>query len=373
MRTGSAQLREILRGSFDHGFTLDLYYDGARRMQNVPCKNVELREDGDAKIQQSGSLTIVWTDEFAQSISPTEVGSVLAPFGSIIHLSSIVSTKEGFSERVLLGQYEITDVPLMVDEDMLFQGQLVTISSTVRIEFKERLAGVEFDRFDVPFQPSSLASTYDELGRIAQLPITRTLPDAPISRSVVYEESRLDAVYDLSEQLGGIPHMTAHGTLSQRPKDWGAPVDDLRRGDRGSVVKIGRALSASGVYNRVAVRGKTDDQTAILATAQITDGALRVANPDGSRSPFGRRTRFLSSEYVVTNDQAQGWANSELPRSSSIRAAIVPVVEIYNPLRERGDVVTLHRARDEVLARVVTVDRSADARMDLTVEVLVGG
>jgi hypothetical protein len=359
----------LSRGSFDHHYEADVFYDGERRLTNIPVMGVRWSEDGDAQVQVSGSLTVVWTDTWARSISPQEVTDTLAPFGAEIQLYSVI-TAGPFSERVSLGRFEITEVPSAVDEDMLFRGEWFTMGSVVELEFKERLAGVGEERFDVPTAPSALGSTWDEVGRITQLQLRRTVSDAVITRATLYEESKLDALYNLMDLfLAAIPHMTEDGALAARPLVWPEPVWTLRRGDGGEIVSIGRSMSAARVYNRVAVRGKAGDQTTILATSEIASGPLRVSNPDGAPSPFRKRTYFLSSDMVTTAAQAKAWADRTLPEVSSTRSLIVPVVCTFNPLLERGDVVVLERAREYLTGRIVSIDRSDRATQSMSVEV----
>lgn len=369
MRNGSSTLAGVLTGSFEHFYLADIYYDGERRLADVPISDVAFKEDGNAKIQQSGSFTVTWTDDFGKSISPTEISDILAPFGAEVYLYSVVWSGP-FSERVPLGQFTITNVPSAIDEDMLFRGEWITVGSKVDIEFKERLAKVQDDRFDVPSTATDLSSTWSELGRLTELQLIRNLPDRTIPRAVVYEEDRLDAVYNLFEVIDGIPHMTADGALAARPISWPAKVASLKRGPGGTIVRVGRALSPDQVYNRVAFRGKSDDQQIILAEAEITSGPLRARNPDGTPSPFRRKTYFLSNEYVTTTADAVTYVNRELPRVSQLRSVTVPVTETFNPLRERGDVISIQRAKRVLDGRIISIDRSGRSTQTMNVEVL---
>lgn len=371
MRRGTAQFRGVLTGPFNHYYTADIYYAGERRLADVPITDVRFKEDGDAAIQQSGSFTIVWTDDFGRSVSPGEVSDVLAPFGAEVYLYSRVWVGP-FVERVALGQFTITDVPSAMDEDMVFRGEWITVGSVVEVEFKERLAKVQDDRFDVPSAAGDLSSTWDELGRLTELQLSRSLPDREIPRAVVYKEDRLDAVYDLANVIDGIPHMTSDGALSARPKAWPGVVDTVRRGAGGTIVSVGRAMSPKDVYNRVAFRGKSDNQEIILASAEVSAGPLRARNHDGTPSPFRRKTYFVSSEYVTNEEQALEWVQRELPRVSQLRSVRIPVTETFNPLRERGDVVRIERARKSLLGRIVSIDRDGGATQTMIVELADG-
>lgn len=365
MRFGSEELQGVLTGSFDTYWYADLYYNGERRLADIPISDVRFSEDADATVQQSGACTVRWTDEFASSVLPTAVTDPLAPFGATLHVSCFVVAGE-FSERVRYGRFLIVDVPSARDEEMQFRGQWITTGSTVQLELREPLAGIQQESFDIPTAPSDLSSTWAEVGRITGAPLVRSVDDAPVPRSIMYPESKLDAVYELmSVVLDAVPHVTSDGALSARPNVWPDPVADVTLD---VIESVGSAMSAAQVYNRVVVRATGGDQTAVLAVAEVTSGPLRVRNPDGSPSPFRARTRYLASEFVTTTDQAQAWAESELAKVSTVRSRVAEVVETFNPLRERGDVVRVERNRVWLVGRVNTIDRSGRTQR-LTVEV----
>ncbi|WP_313366606.1 hypothetical protein [Microbacterium sp.] len=365
MRFGSEVLRGLLTSSFDHYWEADLYYDGERRQERVPLTDVRPSEDAGAEIQQSMTCAVVWTDDFGRSVLPTAVEEPFAPFGAQLQVFSVVHSGP-FVERVPYGWFLITDVPSARDEQMRFRGDWITVGSTVELELKELTAAIGEETFDVPTAPASLVSAWDEVGRISGMPIERAVPDAAITRSVMYEDEKIKALYELMDViLSAVPHMTADGALSARPKAWPDPVDRITRE---VLVDIGSMMSAGKVYNRVVVRANGADQAAVLAVAEITTGPLRVRNPAGGRSPFGARTHYLSSELVTTRAQAQKWANETLAQVSTLRTQVVPVVELFNPLRERGDVVLIERPTHWLIGRVVTINRG-QATQSLTVEI----
>lgn len=367
MRFGSMDLRGILTGSFDHHYVADLYYNGSRRRADLPIKMPTFKEDAGASIQQAGSCTVKWSDEFATSLLPRYVTDPLAPFGAQLWVYCWV-TVGPFAERVEYGRFEITDVPSARDEQMRFRQELITLGSTVELELKELLAGVEQETFDAPSAPLSLGSTWAEVARITGLPLSRTVADKAIPRSIMYPEKKLDAVYDLMDVvLEASPHMTPDGTVSARPHAWGSPVDTLTMD--GTLVEVGQMMSAAQVKNRVAVRATSGEQTSVLATAEITSGPLRVRNANGSVSPFRARTEYLSNELIVDEVAARAWANQRLSQVSTLRARILPITEKFNPLRERGDVVVIERPDKNLLGRVVTIERGSRGTQELTVEI----
>lgn len=367
MRDSSPELQDVLTGSFSTHWEADLYYDDDRRMTNLPITNVQFTEDGDAKVQQSGSCTVVWTDEFATSVSPTMITDALAPFGAQLWVWCVIEAGQ-FTERVEYGHYEITDVPSARDEHMQFRGEWLTTGSVVDLTLAEITNGIGMEKWAVPTPPYSLTSTWDELGRITGLQLFRSVTDQPITRSYAYQDNKLDVVYDLCNvMLDGVPHIMTDGTLMVRPNTWPDPVYTLTRADH--IVAVGMPMSADQVYNDVVVTSYATDQSVILARASIPDGPLRVAEPDGSPSPFRRRTYAQSSQLVTTFSQAYAWAESTLAQVSVLRTREVPVTVIFNPLIERGDVVLIERPTEWWTCRVVTIDRSQQGTQDMKVQV----
>lgn len=237
MRTASTpQLRQVLaRGSFDSQWTMDVFYDNQRRMQDVPVTNVQMSEDGTAKVQQGGSLVIVWQDPAGKSIAPRTVDDLLSPFGTTLRLYEIISTGPLFTERVPMGSFVISDTPTIESVPWSFMGRVLSKGDRIKVTFKDPFYKVQRNRFDVPGVTPSLTSVYAEIQRLTRLPITRNpqVPDGPIPRAMVYEEDRLDAVYELANILDALPYMMSDGTLSLRPKNWTPVVDVIAAANAG--------------------------------------------------------------------------------------------------------------------------------------------
>jgi hypothetical protein len=354
-------------GSFVKWYVADLYYDGERRIENVPIKDLNLTEDDSRAIKAQGGCSIVWTDDYGQSIMPVNIGDLFSPFGSELALYAIVAGGT-FTERIPMGWYQIVDVPTMRDQTMFFNDRLITVGTTLELKLQDRFSQIQKDQFDVPSAPSQLESVWDEIGILTGLQLTRTIPDAPISRSVVYQEDRMQAVLDLADIIGGVPYATPDGTLAMRTKTWGARVDTLRRGDEGSIVSIDKGMSADQVYNKVVFRGQGEQQDQVLASSEIRIGALRTQNPDGSRSPAHRRPTFRSNQFVTTAAQAKDYTDSELDRVSTLNAIQWPITELWNPLRELGDVLDVVDEHNITrTARITALSRSQAATQKVMV------
>ena len=371
MRDATDAFGKLLRSGAEHHYLADLFYGDERKMADIPLERPRFRWNASGAIEGSGSCTIVYTGEMADSLSPHEVGDVLAPFGAEMAVYSVVRAGQ-FVERVLLGWFRIVDVPSARDDTMRFRGRTITVGSTVDLVLQDRAITINRDEFDAPSAPESLDSVWDEVGRLTGLQLTRTIDDAPITRSVVYQQNKLDAVYDLFDILDATPHMTSDGTVAARPKTAGAPVDHLMQGQDGSIVEVGHSMNPAQVYNKVIVTGETDGQEPLLATAELKSGKLRAANADGSRSPYHRVSTRYFSKFLNTQALVQAEADRRLLRVSTLAAVRVPITETFTPLRELGDVVTAQRGDETIQGTLVVVEMDDTENIYLEMEVARG-
>lgn len=369
MRPASADLVAVLASSLDWSYEADLYYGEERLFRNLPVDDLSLRWDATADIEGSGSCRVVWTDAQGSSLKPNDPQDWLAPFGSRLVIFAKVSVGS-FVERIQLGVFTLTSVPRADDQAMIWGETRITVSSVVDVEFKDRMVEVQRDRFTVLSQPASTDSVYAELANLTGFQLRRTIADAPITRSVVYEESRIKALQDLSSIVDGRPFMESDGTLSLRPISPGSPVAALTIGESGTIVQVGSTLDSDGVYNGVIIRGETDGQQAILAERWIEDGPLRATPDGGERTPFHRVPRMYSSPFITTQEQAEKAAPGLLIQFSGIHAAQLEVSCIVDPRLQVGDVVAVNDGEAVWAIRLVTVALSGAGRMKVSGDVL---
>ena len=349
--------RVVEDGSLNFYYVGELWYDGIRRLVDVPLTDTKLAEDDNRAVKTTGSCQVVWADDIGQSILPREIGDIFSPFGSEIAVYAIVELG-GYSERIPMGWFQITDVPEMRDETMFWENRTITTGSTLTLDLMDRYVQVVNDEFDVPTAPTDLTSVWAEIGRITGLQLVRSIPDTPITRSVAYKDSVSEAVMDLADILGGVPYMTRDGALSMRSKVWPQPVGTLRMGDGGQIVSIGKAMSSDGVYNRVVFRGQGDRQDQVLSVSEVLSGPLRTKNPDGSRSPAHRRPTFRSNQFVTTKEQAQAYTDNELTRVRTLNAQKWPITMTWDPRQEVGQVWNVVDEQNETtVVRIISIDR----------------
>lgn len=368
MRFGTPALKDALKGSFNWRYVADVFSNNVRVLQDLPVTNVQLSDDSTSQVQGTGSFTVAYQDDFANTIAPSEIGDVLSPFGSQVALSVLV-TAGGFSERIPMGQYLISETPSILVQRFLFNSATLSKGDLIDVNLKDLMYGVQRDRFDVPGSPPDLSSVYKEIQRLTGLPVTFTVTDGPISTTVAYQEDKLQAVYDLATVLDATACMTADGTVSLRPNVWPSVVDTISSGDGGTLESVGKAMSNDNVYNTVIIRSDAADGSGVLGRAELTAGPLRASNPDGSLSPYRRVPYFYSSPFLTTQSQANAYAATLLPRVSSLRSVSVDLVEFYNPLRDLGDVLRVTRLGESFTGRVTAINRDMGPTMTTTVAV----
>lgn len=371
MRFASDQFRQVIRGgSFNLGYSADLFYDGRRLFADLPVIDPTFTFDSSGQVEGSATVTVVWTDDQGTSLSPNEPQDWLAPFGSRLVVYAIVSAGGAFSERVQIGDFTITAVPSANDSVFVLGETRVVVGSRVELQLKDRMVEVQRDRFSKTSGPSNMTSVWAEAAALTGFQVTRSLPDAPINRAVVYEEDRVAALVDLFTIIGGVPYMASDGTLTARPTTAPSASGELTVGQYGTITQVGASLDSDGVYNGVVIRTETTDQQQVLAELWITSGPLRATPAGGTRTPFHRVPRFYSSPQITTPQQATGAAPQLLALYSQPRASELEIQCIADPTIENGDVRTVDDGTATWTVQVTKYSLGLSATMSITGSVL---
>jgi hypothetical protein len=369
VRPGSANLKEVLKGSFTSRLIVDAFYGSTRTMMDVPVVDWDLSWDSTADIKAVGSLTVVYSDAVAASMTPRRFVDALAPFGQELNLLLEVSAGR-FSETIQLGRYRVTAVPDARDDYFELLGRTLVAGSTVTLDLDDRMVALQRWGFPSEQNPVLTASCFGELGRITGMQVKRSVADKAVPGAVVYaadQGGRLKAVQELAGVLGGVAYVTPDGALSVLPDVRGPVVADLVLGDGGTILDVKYALESDAVYNEVIGNFEDDDRNPINAAARITDGPLSV------NGPYGVYTRYYSSQLVKTQAQADAAVRTVLEQVSNARTYRVPVECVPNPLIEDGDTVTVELpVGAPLVGRVVSHKLSMSGPMQLELEVLRG-
>lgn len=354
------ELGDVVRsGGFQRRFVADVIVDGERVLKDYPLESCDLTSNGNAKVRTQGTASLVYSDELGRSVVPEDLTSWLTPYATYLSISMLISLG-AFSEKVLQGSMKVTAVSDPVETKVRNGARLITVGSRVGLTFADGFAVTQRERFIAPASPSSLDSVWDEIGRLTGLPLLRNVADAAITRQVTYQDDRLDAVFDLASILDGTPYMTNDGQVAIQPAVWGDEQEPLTVGSEGTITEVRPdQLTSEGIYNQVVVRSHDTDQTKVLATAELTDGPLRYGGP------FGKIPYFASSQFVTDEAAAQTYADSLLPKVSSLPAAGYLVRCVPDPRREVGDVIPFDLNGEVLVGQVAERVLSSSGAMTL--------
>lgn len=368
MRPASAALSQILTGSFSSRLIVDSFYGSVRSRTDLGVGDWELTWNSEAEIKAAGTLSIVYTDDLAATISPRQFTDTLAPYGQEVNMILEISAGESFVETVQLGRYRITAVPDARDKYFQVLGQTLTVGSRVELTLEDRMVRIRRWGFRSDQAPASFASCWAELQRITGMQIIRSVADQVVPSNLVYkavEGGRLVAVQALAQALGGVAYVTPDGALSVLSNSWGSSVATLLLGEDGTIIDVGMAMESEDVANEVVGNFEDPDRNPLYAVATITQGPLAVSGP------YGTYTRYVTNDTVKTAAAAKAYVDAELSRVSSRLIQRVPVQCVMNPLIEDGDVITVQRMTGgNITGRVVKHKLGTSATMSLEMDVL---
>lgn len=338
----TAQL--IRDGGFSAVWSADLMYNDQRLMQDITVNPPKLSWDLGRFVVSSGSTEVTHSDAFGRSIIPRQIGDIFAPFGSELQID-VVITAGSYRDRIPMTRVIIESVGETDDRQMMFQGVSFTPGETLPLTVADRLAKVKRDSFLVPTAARS-RSAWQEIQAITRMPVIRSLPDAAVPEGMAYEGAKDAVVSKLFDLMGGWPHLTADGVLTGISKAWGAPVGEII-----AIESAPMSMDPEPTYNSVVVEGKSAEGDPIFATAEITEGFLRVVNGDGSISPFGSKPLRYQNDGLTTYEQCAAYAKALLGRVSRVRGVRRNVTTRFNPLLEVGDVMSM----GDSIVRIMTL------------------
>lgn len=355
-------------GTFKMSAYLDLYYDGVRTMEGVqvlPDWQNSWRRT--ANVPMSISCTAIVQDPEGESLLPRTRENPFSPYGQEATFNVRFDAGE-WEETVQLGRFRIEDVDATRDNIVQTPLGPRVLSTEVDLTLYDSLRGVELNGFSGPTQPPASTTCWAELGRLTGMRLLRTVADTSMVSSIAYELNqggRLKACQQIADRLGGDLQVTWDGALTVVPYAGVATGIVLETGDFGRVVNAVRAMTAEGVYNEVVGNFSNDKGEAIIvAAARQTTGILRV------NGPFGKRTRYYSSEFVKTPEAARSALDKILAQSLQGQRSRITVRTILDLRVEPGDNIVVREGRDS--ARVMVSERKlyGDGRMELDVEVV---
>lgn len=172
--------------------------------------------------------------------------------------------------------------------------------SVVKLEAVDLTVEPDRDRFEAPESPGMGATVQSEVKRLLDpyfpVVVDPGVPDMPVSRQLVFDRERLEAVQDLLGRVSARYRMGGDGECHLYPR---ATEPAWRVGPSEGLVRVQRKQSFDGLYNRWVVEGKEEGSgNPVRSSVSIDSGPLKYGGPHG-RVPF-----FYSSEMITSTAAA---------------------------------------------------------------------
>lgn len=285
--------------------------DGQVVARDLAATSWSIGWDADRRVQGQASFTIADPNG---DLAPWGYGDPLAPGGSRLQVTWVSGTS---GIRVPLGWWRIRNADPR-EQWRIYQagGAVLRVpgGGDVPLRADEETATIGIERLDgeVVAAPTCLAEVRRLLADICPVTVHEDVTDAPVPTSLVYGESRADAVDDLLDVVDATHRMGPDGALQVVPAAGVGPVWTLAGGDDGVLVRTERALSDEDVYNAATSTSETADGRPLVGRAFVTGGPLRYRGPFG-RVPIFHRAIATTQAGVdadaatlITNRQAAG-------------------------------------------------------------------
>lgn len=324
---------------------------------------IRTSDDSYAANVYSADATSVKPTMTTISQSLTGLGTTTGPLTFRFYpYSTSTSATVDFDDITVTGSYTTTVAVESTQADRVW----VRRGGDVLVDADDLMWQVDAERFLAPESPAGSATCIGEIGRLLSgiMPIGSTagVTDRGVPSSVVYNDSRADAVKSLADALNADIRVSPHGLLDLVPKTTGASVWTIDvapgRGYPGALVDANTVLSAEDLPN--AARSTGSDPTTnlpivgmafeggnALKYGQMTEGgSLRFGGPHG-RIPV-----FHDSPLITTQSQANADALTVLQTAQSKRAQTLNVTCVPNPAIQLLDYVTLRTPAGDLVGQV---------------------
>lgn len=365
MRQGSADLIDVLSGSFERELSVNVVNGSDRVLEGERFESWQLDSDLGGKVCSSGSGLIVHESVNGESLSPVGTRGVLSAFRARVEPVMTVRAG-GFVESVSLGLFRVTGNPEVSDTTAMHDGRELVVASRVGVKFFSLDEDTNRWGFRAPEPSAEGASAFGEIRRLTGMPVEQSVPDVALPSAKVWEAkqgSRLDAVLELGRILGGSAVVNSRGAWTIIPDAVGEPVATLQLGEFGTVLDVADEIDTDTVYNEVVGSFEDVNGNPIYAVAFVDSGDLAV---DGDYKP---NTRYYSSDLVKTQEQADGAVRSVLDLSVGSQQYDVQVQCHVNPLVEIGDVVALDGWKRPLVGQLRKVSLNDSPYMNVTMRV----
>ncbi|MFB7114046.1 DUF5047 domain-containing protein [Streptomyces sp. NPDC056291] len=319
---------------------VDVYYNGARTVANLPFSDGSVTVDRGSKTRRSLSLTV--SDP---KYLPWTAADKLAAYGQQLVVSRGIRFTNGAEEWVPLGTFRINEP----SGDVLTGP--VSITGTT----------AEADIIDDAFQTVTTTRGYNGCVDAITALIRQTLPSATITNLTVGQRNpscavaawdagsdRWDAVSQIALAMRAEIYVDAQNRFVIRDLPDvvnGSVAWDIAEGEGGTLISSSRSMPRTGVYNAVVASGENSasGMPPKSGVARDTD----PASPTRWGGPFGKVTKFISSALWVSAADCQAAAEYALFDATAPNVQ-TSLESLPNPALEGNDIVRLiHAGRKE--------------------------
>lgn len=356
MQPVSARFLSAIRGSYAPITTVDVWYDQALVVANIPIVDGTITVDRTSKTRRSGTCIIGDPTFF-----PTFANSPLAPYGAELNIKQGISYPDGTREMVSLGWFRIEDVYQETAPGQSNGGLPI-------VDFYDRSQAVIDAGFLDPLDRSGwdivqlLANLIQSVVPYAKVNIPGSLGDGTVPGGTVFDTDRWDAVTTCAGYLNAecyfdaagiaqvvpIPNITQATTVASAVWTMDASTQAaIAAGgsSTGVLVEAQRTVTRDSVYNAVSAYGAaTGSGTPPVGYACDTDprsptyyGPSATGNPQG---PFGAATYRYTNNLITTTAQAQAAAAAQLQNYLGLARSLSFTV-CPNPALEAGDILNV--------------------------------
>jgi hypothetical protein len=321
MRTVSPAWPYALAYSHPLVTRIDSWYGGSLVLADVPLTAGTITFDDTGTLKRALRIAVPRQTYQHGRLDPGgDPYGPLAAYGQRLHVRTGIGHADGTSELLDWGWYLITGWSLSEDD-------------TLTVDAADLARLIQGRGFTAPAGPGFGASFYSAFssaldGILPLAPLPDGLEDGPVSPTMVWDRDRLAAINNICEAWPARWFVDDTGTIQLAPPYPDVPSDapadvTLIDGNAGTVVHRARAAQRGAIFNTVVVTGRAGAGATPHAVASITDPASPI-HPDG---PYGAETRYLSSDLVTDQAQAELAAAALLAQSSTVgRTEIVTCI-----------------------------------------------
>lgn len=298
----------IDRAAYRYGVRVEAWY-GSRYLGEVPVESGSVAWSTSQQVQGKIQLTVPRLSRTAEGDLvdwlPASPYAPLACNGQELRayarVESTVASTASF--EVPLGVFVITSY----EPD----------GTSISVAGASMLQRVDEDRLLRPQSPiSTLGKEFRRLMHAPRgLVVSPSLVDRACPSDMAWQESRLDALYEIAsawparlrEQRDGTLHL-----LPPLPVSGIAPKINLTDGENGTVISAKTSATRATIYNRIIARTSDSSDKAKGAFQAVVD---QEHGPYSIKGPFGVKTKIVNSPLIINSETATNVAVEELRKN----------------------------------------------------------